>query len=450
MSYRFARASWRAVAVLGAALLLVCAATTPGHATRSDRRIVHWIERTATPIDTVDPGAGLDDLAHLSPAVANASVVGLGEQVHGAKELLQLKLRTLRLLVEEHGFRSVAWEDDWTLGLEVDRWIKTGEGDLGSLIREMSTAHRNREVEGTLRWLRDYNRAHPADPVTFVGVEYWTTRESAYDAVKAYIAERAPDHLAEAGVHLAFLRPRAEINEWKTEYGLMDADDKAPFLRHARQLRRLVRDLPHGAGDRDHSLAAHHARQILNFYEHYAVWPNHAYRDEHAAQNLRWWQRHSGDKVAYWAANAHTARAPEIDFYVDGQVAASWAGVGSFMDTWYGPEYVSIGFTFGHGSYYDARVWNLPPAAETWFEHMFAEASAEQLSLDLAARAPRAVQRWLNAPARTRGLPEYGLASHMQGGTVAQWFDVVVYRHAVTAAAPAAAPVGTPETPQTR
>ena len=195
----------------------------------------------------------------------------------------------------------------------------------------------------------------------------------------------------------------------------MDPDDKAPFLRHARQLRRLVRDLPHGAGDRDHSLAAHHARQILNFYEHYAVWPNHAYRDAHAAQNLRWWQRYSGDKVVYWAANAHTARAPGIDFYVDGQVAASWASVGSFMSTWYGPEYVSIGFTFGHGSYYDGRVWNLPPAAETWFEHKFAEASAEQLSLDLAARSPRPVQRWLNAPARTRGLPEYGLASHMQG-----------------------------------
>ena len=41
-----------------------------------------------------------------------ASVVGLGESAHGAAEELTLKHRTLRLLVEDMGFRSVAWEED--------------------------------------------------------------------------------------------------------------------------------------------------------------------------------------------------------------------------------------------------------------------------------------------------------------------------------------------------
>jgi erythromycin esterase-like protein len=36
------------------------------------------------------------------------------------------------------------------------------------------------------------------------------------------------------------------------------------------------------------------------------------YRDAHAAQNLRWRHRYSGDKVAYWGASAHTANAPRL------------------------------------------------------------------------------------------------------------------------------------------
>jgi erythromycin esterase-like protein len=29
--------------------------------------------------------------------------------------------RVLRLLVEELGFRSIAWEEDWTIGLQINR-----------------------------------------------------------------------------------------------------------------------------------------------------------------------------------------------------------------------------------------------------------------------------------------------------------------------------------------
>jgi len=96
------------------------------------------------------------------------------------------------------------------------------------------------------------------------------------------------------------------------------------------------------------------------------VWPNHAYRDEQAAHNLRWWQQYTGDKVAYRAANAHTAVAPDVDFYVDGTLAASWASVGSYLERWYGAEYESVGVTFNAGSYYDRVVRDLPAAAPQW------------------------------------------------------------------------------------
>lgn len=57
---------------------------------------------------TVDPAAPLGDLTPLRRAIGDAEIVGLGESTHGAAEEETLKHRTLRLLIERMGFRSVA------------------------------------------------------------------------------------------------------------------------------------------------------------------------------------------------------------------------------------------------------------------------------------------------------------------------------------------------------
>ena len=62
--------------------------------------------------------------------IGRASVVGLGESVHGTAQETTLKFRVLRLLVQQMGFRSLAWEEDWTLGRRLDAYIRGGQGDL--------------------------------------------------------------------------------------------------------------------------------------------------------------------------------------------------------------------------------------------------------------------------------------------------------------------------------
>ena len=41
---------------------------------------------------------------------------------------------------------------------------------------------------------------------------------------------------------------------------------------------------------------------------------------------------------------------------------------------------------------------------------------------------------WPDAPVVTRGLPEGGRDAHMAGGTLAQWFDLIVHCQTVTPA----------------
>lgn len=239
--------------------VMVLAGSLNADAETRPQPVTGWIRHNAVPLDTVDPAAPLDDLAPVRRSVGAAKIVGLGESTHGAAEEITLKHRTLRLLVEQMGFRSVAWEDDWTLGLQINKYIRTGEGDLDVLMRQMSPQWQSRQMADVLRWLRDYN-AGQADKVQFVGVEYYLTP--------------------------VCLGP--------------------------------------------------------------------------------------GETVA------------------------------------------------------------LPQPAPGWFERPFGKIGVEQFALDLRTPAPPPVRRWLEAPIRTRGLPDRGPDSYMAGGTLAQWFDVIVHRQEVT------------------
>jgi erythromycin esterase-like protein len=291
----------------------VLAGTLTAHAQARPDPVTGWVRHHAVPLDTVDPAATLGDLAPLRRAIGDAEIVGLGESIHGAAEEETLKHRTLRLLVEDMGFRSVAWEEDWTTGLRIDRYIRTGKGDLDALMAQLSPQWQSREVAQVLAWLRDYNTGR-ADKVRFVGVEYYLLRVLAYDAVEAYVARTAPQRLAELRRRLRVIRPDiADMFAYIQWY--LGVADKAPYVDHARRVYRLVKGLPHRPGDRAHALALHHARQIVSFYEHYSLPQPPAseslvYRDAHAARNLHWWHRYSGGKVAYWGASAHTANAP--------------------------------------------------------------------------------------------------------------------------------------------
>lgn len=427
---------WRLLApVVG--VLLVLGGTLPASARTGPQPVTAWVRHNAARLETVDPAAPLDDLASLRRSIGDARIVGLGESTHGAAEEIALKHRALRLLVERMGFRSVAWEEDWTTGLQIDRYTRTGKGNLDALMRQMSPQWQSREVADVLRWLRDYNAGH-ADKVRFVGVEYYLLGTLAYDAVEAHVARVALGRLAELRRHLRPIRPRTS-NPFEHIQWYLSMADKRPYIRHAHQVHALVERLPHRPGDRAHALALHHARQIVSFYGHYSLPQPPAsdslvYRDAHAAQNLRWWRNFSGDKVAYWAASAHTANAPRLRVAVPPDPDWHYPTAGSYLRRWYGRQYRSIGFTFDHGtvSLGPEGTVTLPPPARDWFERPFGKVGVDQFALDLRRPAPSPVRRWLDGPIRTRGFADRGPDSSMAGGTLAQWFDVIVHRQELT------------------
>ena len=298
----------------------------------------------------------------------------------------------------------------------------------------MSPQYQSREVADVLVWLRAFN-AGRHDKVQFVGLEHYFTRGSAYDAVDAYVADNAPERLVELRTHLDPIRPTSEdpfenINRYSA------VENKQPYIDHAHAVYDLIDAIAPGSGDGAHALALHNARQIVSFHEHYnlPLTENVVYRDARAAENLRWWQDLTGHRVVYWAASAHTANAPELHIVQPPGPDLRFPSAGSYLRRWYGHGYLSIGFTLDHGSIGPGEPIALPPPSASWFEHPLGNVAHAQFSLDLRAPAPRPVRSWLHAPTTTRGLPDAGPDSFIDGGTLREWFDVLIHRQEVTPA----------------
>lgn len=78
----------------------------------------------------------------------------------------------------------------------------------------------------------------------------------------------------------------------------------------------------------------------------------------------------------------------------------------------------------------------LPPPAPDWLERSFGQTGLSQFAVDLRTPAPPPVRSWLRSPVKTRGLLDRGSGSYMAGGTLAQWFDVIIHRQELTPAQP--------------
>jgi erythromycin esterase len=88
----------------------------PALAAGTGAGVVPWIDRHAVPLSGTDPRQPAGELSHLRGVVRGAAIVGLGEPAHGTHTQLRLKHRVARYLVENLGFRTIAWEEGWAAG----------------------------------------------------------------------------------------------------------------------------------------------------------------------------------------------------------------------------------------------------------------------------------------------------------------------------------------------
>ncbi len=428
-------------------LFIILAALTtgiPATAAQPPTTVGGALDRAAHRLRTVEPGGDTRDLRPLDRMIGGADVVGLGEATHSSHEFFALKDRVFRHLVQEKGFRTFALEAPWSTGLRLDDYVLYGKGDPRRIMREEFQRDylwwNNTDYLRLVEWMRAYNVRHPGDPVRFMGDDISWTGPEVYDTVEAYVAAGHPQLSARIAELYRGLRPTVPTGAYIERYlKLPYAECVERAERTAEALRLLRRQAP-GADREAYDRAVQAARVIDQTAGQYAfdvadpaeIAAAMRYRDAAMAANVVWWQRHTGTKVLLSAHDNHVGHVPEDP--------AQYPKVqGAFLRDSLGAGYVSVGLTFGRGSFNatgpdggTVRRWTLGPAGPGTNERTLDRVRHRDYVLDLRTVGAPA-DDWLRRarPTRTIGTayPDgpYDIA-------LARTHDVLIHLHQVEAA----------------
>jgi erythromycin esterase len=369
---------------------------------------------TASPLSQ----AALGELAGV--IAAGAAVAGLGESTRFAHETFDVRDRLLRRLVERHGFRALALQDDAAVGARLNAYVTGSAGTAESALESAWRPWRTTEMADALGWIRAFNDEHADDPVRVLGVKPAQARPEDYDAVLAHLRRTAPDRLAELAGHLEPIRTAHEIDEHvQRARGLHPG---RPFAEHARDAFALLEQVPGSDLDR--------MRLIVDFHERSVAGSGDYAGDARSwAETITEHRSRTGHRIAYWDGIAHTSAAStSLGLAPD---RGTQATVGSVLRDHYGPAYVSVAIGFHHG---DLGVASVPSPAPDWLDAHLTAAGEPARWLDL--RTPDLRREW-DHPAKARVIsgiydPARDDAEHLAVASASQAFDVLIQVHRVS------------------
>ncbi|MGP8300949.1 erythromycin esterase family protein [Streptomyces inhibens] len=428
-----------AVAATAAVLtpVVVQAATaTPANPADGKQNLVRALEQAAHPLRSTEPGKNTADLRALDSMIGDAKVVGLGEATHGSHEFFAMKERVFRHLVEKKGFTTFALELSWSAGLQIDDYLQTGKGDARKIAKETLTDSpwEREEFVSLIEWMRDYNSRHPDRTVHFMGDDIGapSVNDAFFGRVTDYVQQNHPQALP-------------KLNELYT--GLRPIDDAFAYLRKplaerqqlatkAQQALELVSSQK-GSGQA-FAWAEQHARTIAQTAKFLTMNPDdmdslptfQRFRDEVMAQNVTWWQQHTGQKILLSAHNNHVAYAASTpELYPKTQ--------GSFLRDTMGKNYLPIGFTFNQGSFLskdtaiggDWKKFTVDAAKAGTNEHTLDQVRHRNFYLDLR-NAPAPARDWLNTARPTLNVGTQ-FPTEPRDVALAKGFDVLIHLHEV-------------------
>ncbi|WP_367822663.1 erythromycin esterase family protein [Streptomyces sp. LMG1-1-1.1] len=370
------------------------------------------------------------------------SVKGCAERAKG---------RIFEHLVESRGFTTFALEANWSSGLRVDEWVRTGRGDIRAIMRdEFQESYRLWNTEEYLdlfRWMRRHNLAHPDHQVRFMGNDLGYAGPNLFDAVTSYVARVHPALLPRFRELYRASRPSGGVETWMKGYMDRPRPERQRMAADVnRALALLEGQRPgEGAGEREaHAWAVQHARAIAQVGTEYAhdltteagVAAAMLYRDRVMAENTVWWQRRTGDRIVLSAHNGHIG-------YETTQPAQYPRLQGAFLRDALGRDYVGVGASFGQGSFnaHDTgapgeplRVFTVAPLGPDSGSHTLDRVSPGAFYLDLRRTTP-AARDWLAAPRPARSI---GTAYPWPGDTLpvrlSASYDLLIHFPRISAA----------------
>ncbi|MFH1024781.1 MAG: erythromycin esterase family protein [Planctomycetota bacterium] len=340
--------------------------STGAHAARlaEDRKrrevVVAWLRANALPLDTVEPGHGIEDLQPLENVFRDVRIVGLGEETHGTSEFFRFKHRLLEFLVREMGFRVLVMEAGYAACQGVNDYVAGRTDDGAGALAGLGFAGLNtKEIQAMLDWVRAYNAGvGEGRKVEFAGIDI-QRNDAGKEKLLAFLRRVAPERVVETeaffGVNLEELNMAATSPH---ERKFRDAMEKIAGLKTRYNdligfLESNGTRLTEKTSPAEFGRMREYARVIVQYLDAYGRSDGSldAARDRHMADNFRRLveREPAGTRFVLWAHNGHVS------------VSAGGA-LGGRLRQWYGNAYYALGFSFNHGAFQAHELYPKDPA----------------------------------------------------------------------------------------
>lgn len=299
---------WFGILLVGLLLLLAAA----------DAIWVYWPQ--------VQAHKAVSDLDQFAKKITDISlpedtkIIALGEATHGNSDFQALKLDVLQTVVETEGVRSFALEMDFAEGMNLDAYIKGGDGNAQELVENLSfTIYQTEEMVALVDWMRDYNAQHPDDPLSFYAFDMQNPEQGVQSVI-----DYAKEHS---------LLPDQDVE------GILSAIQTADYdYSDTSQQVALLTELKTAVDTDSQSQEAHLISQeitvLLQAFDYYEEMTGdyvtmNTLRDRYMADNVEWIQNFEESKgheaIMISGHNGHVAKAERFYTNMGSQLANSYA-----------------------------------------------------------------------------------------------------------------------------
>lgn len=323
-----------------------------------------------------------DDLRVLAGKLAHARVVMLGESSHGTRDFYEIRRKLSRILIDEHGFGTVAVEGDWPDCFSLNEYVNMRAGKSAKAVMEEfkrwpTWMWANEEV----RIFTEQIRGHG---VGFYGLDVYSLYESV-EVIRRYCGRLDPDLAEEIMGNYACFEPFAhdEIAYAKSLLRFPEGCRREA----AESLRSFLSDRLRENGVSRHEIfdLQQNARVIKNAENYYRSMLDGGaeswnVRDRHMLETLMVLLERSDKKVIVWAHNTHIGDYRATDMLDEGYINLG----GLAREEFGGNNVALVGFGTNSGEVLASPAWGakeevmpLPSAPDGTYENYFHRASLE-------------------------------------------------------------------------
>jgi len=305
-------------------------------------------------IELDSDGSNAWDLGPVADALADATVIGMGESTHGTHEHFRLKADLFRRLVENHGLRLFGLEANYSETLAVDRYVRGAEGAPDSAADALAATYfwpwYVTELQGLIEWMKEFNEDRPPeDEVRFFGFDSQYAVGGA-EALQPFLADADPDLLAEYREPLEMLADWGLDPQHDDEVLAPRIDDASAFLDAFRERLDTQRaEYVDATSERGIQRAKLHLETMADAVEVRAtdsIAEGSRLRNRAMADGVgRLLDASRHDRIALWAHNTHVQRVPSE---LEGEEVVQ---TGQCLAERYGDDYAALGFSFTAGSF---------------------------------------------------------------------------------------------------